>query len=74
MIVVGRDAALDIAVLKVEVAGVAVAEIGDSTAVRVGHLVLALAPPGTRRGRVGRRGRGRTGRASAGAGGAETCP
>jgi S1-C subfamily serine protease len=74
MIVVGRDAALDIAVLKVEVAGVAVAEIGDSTAVRVGHLVLALPP--RERGEVGLAGGGGAapGRASAGAGGAETCP
>jgi S1-C subfamily serine protease len=40
--VIGRDPAVDLAVLKVDAAGVAVAEIGDSDAVRVGHMVLAV--------------------------------
>jgi S1-C subfamily serine protease len=40
--VVGRDAALDVAVLKVDTPDVAVADVGDSGAVRVGHLVLAV--------------------------------
>ena len=40
--VIGRDAAVDVAVLKVDVADVTVADVGDSDAVRVGHMVLAL--------------------------------
>jgi S1-C subfamily serine protease len=40
--VVGRDPNLDIAILKSATPGGAVAEIGDSDAVRVGHMVLAL--------------------------------
>ena len=40
--VVGRDAALDVAVLRVGACDAAVAEIGDSAAVRVGHMVLAV--------------------------------
>jgi S1-C subfamily serine protease len=39
---VGRDPARDLAVLRVEAADVPVAEVGDSDAVRVGHVVLAL--------------------------------
>ena len=39
---VGRDAALDLAVLKVDGLDAAVADVGDSDAVRVGHVVLAL--------------------------------
>jgi S1-C subfamily serine protease len=39
---VGRDPARDLAVLRVEAPAVAVAELGDSGAVRVGHMVLAL--------------------------------
>ena len=39
---VGRDPVRDLAVLRVDVADVAVAELGDSDAVRVGHMVLAL--------------------------------
>jgi S1-C subfamily serine protease len=39
---VGRDPARDLAVLRVEAADVPVAELGDSNAVRVGHMVLAL--------------------------------
>ena len=40
--VIGRDAAVDLAVLKAAVADRAVAEVGDSDAVRVGHMVLAV--------------------------------
>jgi S1-C subfamily serine protease len=39
---VGRDPARDLAVVRVEAAEVPVAELGDSDAVRVGHIVLAL--------------------------------
>jgi S1-C subfamily serine protease len=40
--VAGRDPTIDIAVLKVDAPGVAVADVADSDAVRVGHIVLAL--------------------------------
>jgi S1-C subfamily serine protease len=40
--VAGRDAALDVAVLKVDASNVPVADLGDSDALRVGHMVLAL--------------------------------
>ena len=40
--VAGRDPTIDVAVLKVDAPGVAVAEVADSDAVRVGHIVLAL--------------------------------
>ena len=40
--VAGRDPALDIAVLRAEVDGVPVADIGDDGDLRIGHLVLAL--------------------------------
>jgi S1-C subfamily serine protease len=40
--VVGRDPNLDIAILKSATPSGAVAEVGDSDAVRVGHMVLAL--------------------------------
>ena len=40
--VVGRDSTLDVAVLRFGGSGVAAAEIGDSDAVRVGHMVLAV--------------------------------
>lgn len=40
--VIGRDSAVDIAVLKVDASDVAVADVGDSDAVRVGHMVLAV--------------------------------
>jgi len=40
--VAGRDPSIDIAVLKVDAPDVAVADLGDSNAVRVGHLVLAV--------------------------------
>jgi S1-C subfamily serine protease len=39
---VGRDPALDLAVFKVEAGDHPVAEVGDSSTVRVGHMVLAL--------------------------------
>ncbi len=40
--VAGRDPTIDVAVLRVDAPGAAVAEIADSDAVRVGHIVLAL--------------------------------
>jgi S1-C subfamily serine protease len=40
--VIGRDPAVDLAVLKAGVPDVPVADIGDSDAVRVGHMVLAV--------------------------------
>ena len=40
--VVGRDSTLDVAVLRVDAAGIPVADAGDSDAVRVGHMVLAV--------------------------------
>lgn len=40
--VAGRDPTIDVAVLKVEAPDVPVAEVGDSDAVRVGHIVLAV--------------------------------
>jgi len=40
--VVGRDSTLDVAVLRVDAAGLPVADAGDSDAVRVGHMVLAV--------------------------------
>jgi S1-C subfamily serine protease len=40
--VAGRDPTIDIAVLKVDAPGVEVADVADSDAVRVGHIVLAL--------------------------------
>ena len=40
--VAGRDPTIDIAVLKVEAADAAVADVGDSETVRLGHIVLAL--------------------------------
>jgi S1-C subfamily serine protease len=40
--VAGRDPTLDLAILKLNASELAVAEIADSDAVRVGHIVLAL--------------------------------
>jgi S1-C subfamily serine protease len=40
--VVGRDPGLDIAILRIDSPTTAVADVGDSDAVRVGHMVLAL--------------------------------
>ena len=40
--VAGRDPTIDIAVLKVDAPGIAAADVADSSAVRVGHIVLAL--------------------------------
>src|SRR5437879_11943110 len=40
--VVGRDSTLDVAVLRVDAAGIPVAAAGDSDAVRVGPMVLAV--------------------------------
>ena len=42
----GRDAGTDIAVLRVQAQDLPTAEIGDSSALRVGHLALAVARPG----------------------------
>jgi S1-C subfamily serine protease len=44
----GRDASTDLAVLKVQGGEFPTAEIGDSSALKVGHLVLAIARPGER--------------------------
>jgi S1-C subfamily serine protease len=41
-VVVGRDGVLDLAVLRVDVPDLALADVGDSDGVRVGHIVLAL--------------------------------
>src|SRR5262245_26454122 len=38
----GRDPTIDVAILKLDAADLAVADVADSDAVRVGHLVLAL--------------------------------
>jgi len=38
----GRDAGTDLAVLKVDAAGMGAAELGDTASLKVGHLVLAL--------------------------------
>jgi S1-C subfamily serine protease len=65
--VAGRDPAIDIAVLKVDAPDVAVADVGDSDAVRVGHLVLAVGPgPRASWGVVSAKGAGRKGRSAAG--------
>jgi S1-C subfamily serine protease len=39
---VGRDPALDLALLRIDASDIPVAELGDSEAVHVGHMVLAL--------------------------------
>lgn len=43
---VGRDAGTDLAVLKIEGAGVPPAQLGDSATLKIGHVVLAVARPG----------------------------
>src|SRR5262245_49807994 len=40
--VAGRDPTIDIAVLRVQAPDVPLAEVGDSSTVQVGHLVLAI--------------------------------
>jgi S1-C subfamily serine protease len=42
----GRDSGTDVAVLKVEGADLPVAEVGDASTLKVGHIVLAIARPG----------------------------
>jgi S1-C subfamily serine protease len=65
--VAGRDPAIDIAILKVDVPDVAVADVGDSDAVRVGHIVLAVGPgPRASWGVVSAIGVGRGARSAAG--------
>ena len=44
----GRDAGTDLAVLKLEGAGEAAADLGDGAALKVGHVVVALARSGER--------------------------
>jgi S1-C subfamily serine protease len=44
----GRDASTDLAVLKLQGDELPTADVGDSAALRVGHLVLAVARPGER--------------------------
>jgi S1-C subfamily serine protease len=65
--VAGRDPTIDIAILKVDAPDVAVAEVGDSDAVRVGHIVLAVGPgPRASWGVVSAVGSGRGARSAAG--------
>lgn len=65
--VAGRDPTIDIAILKVDALDVAVAEVGDSDAVRVGHIVLAVGPgPRASWGVVSAVGSGRDARSAAG--------
>jgi S1-C subfamily serine protease len=47
-VLVGRDPSTDLAVLKLQGLEFPTAEIGDATALRVGHVVLAVARPGER--------------------------
>ena len=44
--IAGRDGSTDLAVLKADVNDLAVAQIGDDAALRVGHIALAVARPG----------------------------
>jgi S1-C subfamily serine protease len=45
---VGRDSSTDLAVLKISGANSPVAEVGDATELKIGHLALAVARPGER--------------------------
>jgi len=45
---VGRDSSTDLAVLKISDANSPVAEVGDATELKIGHLALAVARPGER--------------------------
>ncbi len=47
-VLAGRDPSTDLAVLKLQGLEFPTAEIGDATALRVGHVVLAVARPGER--------------------------
>jgi S1-C subfamily serine protease len=47
-VLAGRDASTDLAVLKLQGLEFPTAEIGDAAALRVGHVVLAVARPGER--------------------------
>ena len=47
-VLAGRDASTDLAVLTLQAAEFPVADIGDAAALRVGHVVLAVARPGER--------------------------
>jgi S1-C subfamily serine protease len=47
-VLAGRDASTDLAVLTLQAAEFPVADIGDAVALRVGHVVLAVARPGER--------------------------
>jgi S1-C subfamily serine protease len=47
-VLAGRDASTDLAVLTPQAAEFPVADIGDAAALRVGHVVLAVARPGER--------------------------
>ena len=48
-VLAGRDASTDLAVLTLQAAEFPVADIGDAAALRVGHMVLAVARPGRTR-------------------------
>jgi S1-C subfamily serine protease len=45
---VGRDSSTDLALLKISGANSPVAEVGDATELKIGHLALAVARPGER--------------------------
>jgi serine protease DegQ len=42
----GRDSGTDLAILKVETSGLPAATVGDSTSLKIGHVVLAVGRPG----------------------------
>jgi S1-C subfamily serine protease len=65
--VAGRDPAIDVAILKVDAPDLAVAEVADSDAIRVGHIVMALGHgPRASWGVISAIGEGRGGRGAAG--------